>query len=257
MLSDYLAPDSVGPLLTGRFGRPYRYRTVCASTQELLDGSEPEGAVAVCEEQTAGRGRQGRGWTAPAGSSVLCSVLLRPPPGRRLPELSLVGGLAAADTVETALGRTASVKWPNDVLVDGRKVAGVLAEARGDCVVLGTGLNVNQRAQELPPRVDLPATSLRASDGVERPRGPLLATLLAALEQRYRRWLEAGGESLYADLAARDFLRGRRVTVGGAAGVAAGIDRKGRLLVDTAGRLQAVESGEVVIEGPRRSGGTV
>src|SRR5918992_897068 len=88
------SPAAVEPLLRGRFGRPYRYEPSCPSTQLLLDESLPEGAVAVCDEQTAGRGRLGRGWHAPRGTAVLCSTLLRPPPERRAAELSLVAGMA-------------------------------------------------------------------------------------------------------------------------------------------------------------------
>jgi BirA family biotin operon repressor/biotin-[acetyl-CoA-carboxylase] ligase len=139
-----LAPEAVEPLLKGRFGRPYLYRESVESTQALFDRSEPEGAVAVTEEQTAGRGRQGRVWEAPRGSSILCSVLLRPPPGPATPQLSLVGGLAAAEAVEGALELAAQIKWPNDVMVNRRKVAGVLAEALEGVVVLGIGINANQ-----------------------------------------------------------------------------------------------------------------
>src|SRR5207245_2850887 len=115
---DSLAPDAVEPLLSGRLGRPYAYSKGCESTQLALDRSAPEGAVAVCDEQTAGRGRLGRGWHAPAGMAVLCSVLLRPPAERRVAEVSLVAGVAAAEAVEDALGLAAQIKWPNDVMVD-------------------------------------------------------------------------------------------------------------------------------------------
>lgn len=245
MLSDSLAPPVVEPLLTGRFGRPYLYREVCTSTQTLLGADRPEGAAAVCEEQTGGRGRRGRAWLAPARSSILCSVLLRPPGGRRLPELSLVGGVAAASVVETMLGVPAGIKWPNDVLVDGAKVAGILAEAHDGAVVLGIGLNVNQTRGQLPGGLSPPAASLRTVDGRERERGPILARLLAELERRYGRWLDAGFEGVRAELASRDVLQGRPVRIDGVAGVAVGIGAEGRLLVEVAGVRRAFESGEV------------
>lgn len=243
-----LAPESVVPLLRGRFGRPYVYAEACDSTQRLLAAGQPEGAVAACEEQLAGRGRLGRTWEAPARSSILCSVLLRPSPRRAAAQLSLVGGLAVADTVERASGRTASIKWPNDVLLGGGKVAGVLAEARPDGVVLGLGVNVNQTRAELPPRPVLAAASLRAVDGIERDRAPILADLLAFLEQRYDDWATGGLAALHADLASRDALRGRRVRAGGHSGVALGIDLDGRLEVATAGGTITVTSGEVSVE---------
>ena len=207
----------------------------------LLGPEDPEGAVAVTDFQTGGRGRLGRTWTAPPGTALLCSVLLRPPPGSRIAQLSLVGGLAAAWAVEAALGRSAQLKWPNDVLVDGRKVAGVLAEARDGVVVLGVGLNVNQTAAELPEDARVPAASLRTLDGAERDRDELLAGLLERLEAAYDSWLAGGLTALHAELSSRDALAGRAVTVDGRSGRALGIDEEGRLVLDSG----PVESGEV------------
>jgi BirA family transcriptional regulator, biotin operon repressor / biotin---[acetyl-CoA-carboxylase] ligase len=243
-----LAPEVVEPLLGGGFGRPYVYRETCETTQALLVASQPEGAVAVCEEQTGGRGRQGRQWDAPRGSSVLCSTLLRPPPARRLPELALVAGVALANTVEAALSLSAQIKWPNDVLVNRKKVAGVLAEAHDGIVVVGIGVNVNQTRDELPADVHPPAASLRTTDGVERERAPVLARLLVELEGAYTRWLDGGLDALYVDLGSRDFLRQRVVTLNGATGIAVGIDRAGRLEIDVDGERRTVESGEVTYE---------
>ena len=235
------------PPLTGRFGRPYLYRERCESTQLLLRDA-PEGAVAVCDEQTAGRGRLGRRWEAPPGKALLCSVVLKPPRERRTPELSLVGGMAAADCVELALGLAAQIKWPNDVMVNRFKVAGVLADARNGEVVLGIGLNVNQARDELPSGTTHPPASLRTIDGRERDRAVLLVSLLERLEERYDEWLSGGIDALYGQLGARDFLRGRRVFLDGASGVAVGIDRAGRLELDVDGEHRVVESGEIEYE---------
>jgi BirA family transcriptional regulator, biotin operon repressor / biotin---[acetyl-CoA-carboxylase] ligase len=242
---DSLEPGVVVPLLAGRFGRPYRYEPSCESTQSLLDQTAAEGALALCDEQTSGRGRLGRAWQAPAGTSILCSIVLRPPPERRLPELSLVAGMAVADAVEQVLGLAAQIKWPNDVMVNRRKVAGVLAEARDGAVVIGVGVNVNQTRDQLPADASLPSASLRTIDGVERDRAPILATLLERVEAHYDAWCDAGLDVLYDFLGARDFLRGRRVTVDGADGYAVGIDRHGRLEIDTGSGRRAFESGEV------------
>jgi BirA family biotin operon repressor/biotin-[acetyl-CoA-carboxylase] ligase len=243
--ADSLAPGVVEPLLRGVFGRPYRYEPRVETTQALLAEDDPEGAVAACEEQTAGRGRLGRTWAAPFGTAVLVSVLLRPPADRRAQELSLVGGIATALTVENALGLASQIKWPNDVLVDRRKVAGLLAEARDGAVALGIGLNVNQRRDELPPDATPPAASLRTLDARERVRAPLLADLLERLEAAYGAWREGGLDALYVELGPRDFLRNRRVTVGEEGGIAIGIDRAGRLEVEIGGGRRFVESGEV------------
>jgi BirA family transcriptional regulator, biotin operon repressor / biotin---[acetyl-CoA-carboxylase] ligase len=205
--------------------------------------------VAVCEEQTAGRGRMGRRWEAPAGSSILVSVLLRPPADRRPAELMLVAGLAVAVVVERATALAAQLKWPNDVMLDRRKVAGGLAELKDAAVVLGIGLNVNQRPDELPRETKAPAGSLRSVTGREYERGPILVDLLLELELRYDAWREDGLEAVYEDLGARDFLRGRRVTVGDVEGTAQMIARDGRLAVATEAGPVLVESGEVDYRG--------
>ena len=214
----------------------------------MLDAAQPEGAVALCEEQTGGRGRMGRAWTAPAGSSILVSVLLRPPAERRAAELSLVAGVATAIAVEQATGLAAQVKWPNDVMLDRRKVAGILAELNDGAVVLGIGLNVTQSPDELPAETKVPAGSLRSVTGRVLERGPILSNLLLELEQRYDAWRGGGLDGIYEDLGARDFLRGRRVTVDGVDGVAEMINRKGLLEVSTGSGPLLVESGEVLYE---------
>jgi BirA family transcriptional regulator, biotin operon repressor / biotin---[acetyl-CoA-carboxylase] ligase len=245
---DSLAPDAVEPLLTGRLGRPYLYQESCESTQRLLDADLGEGATAVCDVQTKGRGRLGRTWQTPPGRAILCSVVLEPEEERNLAELSLVTGLAVAEAVERALGLAVQVKWPNDVMVNRRKVAGVLAEAENGHVVVGMGLNVNQTRGELPADTTVAPGSLLTTDGVHRDRAPLLADLLGILEHYYDGWCEGGLDAHYHSLGARDFLRGRRVYVDGREGVGIGIDRSGRLEVELAGERVALESGEVRYE---------
>ena len=194
-MSDSLAPEFVEPLLRGRFGHPYRYADSCPSTQRLLKADDVEGAVAVAEEQTEGRGRLGRSWQAPARTAVLVSVLLRPevdPP--RLPQLSLVAGRAVAEALAATTGITPTVKFPNDVLVDGKKVAGILAESSDGRVVLGIGVNVNQAADQLPAEAETPPTSLRLETGAEVDRARVLAAILAEVERAYDVWV-TGSES--------------------------------------------------------------
>jgi BirA family transcriptional regulator, biotin operon repressor / biotin---[acetyl-CoA-carboxylase] ligase len=191
-VSGTLSPDEVLPRLRGRFGRPYAYVERCESTQRLLDEDAPEGAVAATDEQTDGRGRLGRSWVAPAGSSVLVSIALRPAvPTPRLPELSFVAGKACAAAIAEVAAVDVAVKHPNDVLVRGRKIAGVLAEARDGRVVLGVGINVSQRTEDLPDRPDLPATSLLLETDREHDRAELLVALLEHLEREYDAWVAA------------------------------------------------------------------
>ena len=175
------------PRLRGRFGRPYVYTEVCPSTQRLLGPEHSEGAVAVAEEQTEGRGRLGRQWISPRGVSVLCSILLEPPvETNRFPELSLVAGQACAEAIAAVTGLEPAIKLPNDILLEGRKAAGILAEASGRRVVLGIGINVNVRPGELPEET---ATSLLAETGAEVDRIQVLVELLVALERRYDSWI--------------------------------------------------------------------
>jgi len=221
------------------------YARRCPSTQLALADDAPEGAVAVCELQTAGRGRLGRRWEAPEGTAIHCSAALRPPARRRVAELTLAAAVAAAEAIESVAGVSPLVKWPNDLLVDARKVAGILGDLRGGTVVLGIGINVNQTAEQLPTEARQPPASLRIVTGYEHERAPLLAALLMRLEQRYDNWLDHGLEALHHELERRDFLRGREIHVDGIAGRACGIDSLGRLELDVEGEPRAVESGEV------------
>jgi BirA family transcriptional regulator, biotin operon repressor / biotin---[acetyl-CoA-carboxylase] ligase len=191
-VSDLLSAEAVLPRLRGRFGRPYEHADSTPSTQLLLAPHAPEGALAVAEEQTAGRGRLGRRWLAPHGTSLLCSLQLRPEvPAERLPELTGVAARTVAETIAALTALEPTLKFPNDVLVGERKIAGVLAEGREERVVLGLGVNVNVPEDELPREVDRPATSLLVETGREADRAELLVELLERLERRYDAWVSA------------------------------------------------------------------
>ena len=249
-MTDTLSAEAVAPHLRGRFGKPYVYKAECESTQLLLLGSGlPEGAVSATDHQTGGRGRHGRRWVAPPGSSVLCSVMLHPPVERHLPELSLAAALAAAEAVEGATGLTAQVKWPNDVMLNRRKVAGILAELSEGTVVVGIGINVNQGRDELPLDAPTPPGSLRTLTGHPYARAELTGSLLFRLERIYDGWRHGGLADLYGEIGARDFLRGRRITVDSEPALALQILRDGRLEVATdRGEIRSLESGEVLYE---------
>lgn len=203
-----------------------------ARARLLAEASAPHGTIVSAGEQSAGRGRQGRTWSAPAGQALLFSVILRDPP-RLLP---LAAGVAVADEA----GPGARLKWPNDVLLDGRKVAGLLVEGRPQhgWSVLGIGVNVAVDLAELPAELRERAGSLgRGPDEIE----PTLARLLARLE----RWLVAPPRAVLEAVRGRDALFGRAVRWHAGHGEAAGIDDDGRLLVLTDGGQLALEAGEV------------
>jgi BirA family transcriptional regulator, biotin operon repressor / biotin---[acetyl-CoA-carboxylase] ligase len=196
--------------------------------RELAALGAPHGTLVTADEQTAGRGRQGREWTAPPRSAVLMSLVVR--------ELEEALPLAAAVAVCEALPVATMIKWPNDVWIDGEKVAGILAEGRpGEgWAVLGIGLNVSSH----PP--DLPATSLRAH-GEERSVEDVLGALVPELD----RWLRAPPADVLAAWRSRDALLGETVRWQDGSGTGAGIDESGALLVDTdAGRI-SLNAGEV------------
>lgn len=184
-MSSDLTPEALEPLLAGRLGRPYRFVAECVSTQRLLADDAAEGTTVATDHQTEGRGRLGRVWEDAPGRGLLFSVLLRPTLDMAVwPEMSLVAGEAVA----AALPVDARVSHPNDVMVGGRKIAGILPEATTGLVRLGIGVNLNQTAAELPEETVKPATSLRIETGREWDRAPLLATILRELEQRYDAW---------------------------------------------------------------------
>ena len=212
------------PLLEGRFGNPYLYREVCESTQELVRDL-PEGAVAATDNQTAGRGRRGRQWVSEPGTGVLFSLSLWPAtPAERLAPFSLV----LAEAVCEALDERAMVRWPNDVLVDGRKLAGVLPEVRGGQLIAGIGINADATAEQLPGDARVPPTSLRLlRGGPGRPRrraGRRAARDRAALRRlRAARVRRAGAQ--------RAVPGGGCGWSGGAEGIVDGVDGDGRLVV--------------------------
>jgi BirA family biotin operon repressor/biotin-[acetyl-CoA-carboxylase] ligase len=225
-----------------RFGRPHRHYRRCDSTnvraRELAAGDAPAGLIVTADEQTAGRGRQGRTWVAPPGKALLYSALLRPLEERHL-VLPLAVPIAVCEAVETLGGGPCAVKWPNDVWIDDRKCAGVLIEARpaDGWAVIGVGLNLSIERDEFPPELRETATSI----GVEDQGGAV-----AALNEQLGMWVEAEGEEVLRVFRERDALRGRKVAWEGGEGTAEGVDDRGNLLVRTAdGEVVALGAGEV------------
>jgi BirA family biotin operon repressor/biotin-[acetyl-CoA-carboxylase] ligase len=224
-------------------GTPRVHHQVTDSTnqraKELALAGVPHGALVTAHEQTAGRGRQGRTWVAPPGSAVLMSVVLREL-DERFPLLPLVAAVAVAEACESLAPVRCEIKWPNDVWIERRKVCGILVEGRPaeGWAVLGIGLNVEP--VEFPGELRDIATSLELPGGVPLALGAVLQALSG--------WLVTGVDEVLAAWRARDALRGHPVRWADGAGVAAGIDDSGSLLVETDAGLVTLAAGEVHLE---------
>jgi BirA family biotin operon repressor/biotin-[acetyl-CoA-carboxylase] ligase len=254
-----LLPEILRPLLRGTiFAEVHHfYKIGSTNTAAMAAAAEgaSEGSVFLAEEQTAGRGRGANSWQSPRSSGIYCSVIVRPalPPSEVL-VLSLAAGLAVRAAIEQVDSRVnIDLKWPNDVLIGGKKVCGILTEMNAEAtrvryIVVGVGINVNQPSF---PR-DLPATSLRLATGSEWSRVELAAALLKSLDREYRQLLE--GDDAQASILRRfaensSWVNGKAVRIeenGGAfEGTTEGLDPRGFLQVRTANGLQTVLSGTV------------
>ncbi len=258
------APDRLLPgeilhgLATRRFRGPVHSFLRLGSTndaaKELGRRGAPEGTLVVAEAQDAGRGRLGRTWASPAGVGLYASLLLRPPlPPEELPRLTLTTAVAAARAVERTAGVRPGIKWPNDLLLGGRKLAGILTELETEAerlgyVVVGLGLNVNTPG--FPPELADTATSLYLSTGRTHSRLALLRAFLEDLEGLYELFLARRFPEILAEWRARTVTLGRpaRVRQGDReiCGLAVGVDEDGALQLQTAGgQVMRVTSGEL------------
>lgn len=240
------------PGQVARLGLPLIWVGEVGSTNDLarlLAGAGcPEGTVVVADRQTRGRGRHGRVWASPKGG-LWCSVLLRPSARSPMGLLSLAVAVAVAETVEQFVPEPAGIRWPNDIEIAGRKVAGILIEATGAAVAVGVGINVSVELGAMPPDVAARAGSLHLIAGRPIERRAVLDALLARLADRYAAWA-ARGSTVIEAWGSRDLLRGKSVAVlhSGSAieGVAEGINQEGALLIRTAaGTIRQVVAGDV------------
>ena len=231
---------------------PVRYLPAVGSTNDVA-AALPHRSVVVAGQQTAGRGRRGHTWFSPPGAGLYVSIVLAPgtarvDPARATTILTLAAGVALVEGVEAATGVSAVLKWPNDLLVAGRKLAGILAEGHGETVVLGYGINV--LATAFPPELRDRVTSLESEIGRRVEPDLVLDETLAALSRRYDDLLDGRFDAIL------DAWRGRAPAASGArvawttldgahAGVTAGIDDQGALLVQVGDRTERVVSGEV------------
>jgi BirA family transcriptional regulator, biotin operon repressor / biotin---[acetyl-CoA-carboxylase] ligase len=224
-----------------------------ADVADAARAGAAEGLVIVAEHQRTGRGRAGRQWSSPPRAGLAVSVLLRPGvPAFRWGWLPLLAGVALAESVGRVTGVAASLKWPNDLMIDDRKCAGILAEAVPGAVVVGLGLNATLRAEELPTPE---ATSLALAGARTTDRAVLLVALLQRLAEWYERWRAAGGDAEASGLRS-SYLRscstiGRQVRVRlpdgtDLAGTAETVDPDGRLVLRTAERRHALAAGDVI-----------
>ena len=246
-------------LTTSFVGQALHHWEALPSTMDeawrLALAGAPDGTVVLADEQTAGRGRLKRSWWAPPGSSLLLSLLLRPGwPARRAQRLTMVCSLAVCEAISVVAGVEAQVKWPNDVLIEGQKVCGILTELdlAGEqlgTAVVGIGINVNLDFEGAPSLMS-PATSLMLAAGRTVSRLDLLVTLLDGIERRYVATRE--GQSYHHEWAERMATLGREVQVSGVTeawqGVAMDVDADGALLVRAKdGTIQRVLAGDVTL----------
>jgi BirA family biotin operon repressor/biotin-[acetyl-CoA-carboxylase] ligase len=258
-----IAPELITRSLQSRvIGRPLEVVAEIGSTNDAVMAAgragRSEGFAVLADRQTAGRGRRGRSWASPAGLGLYTSILLRPQPlSARVPLLTLVAGLGVAEAIEEIAGVTTQLKWPNDVLVEGRKIAGILAETasadeRVDHVVIGIGINVNHGPQDLPEGLFPAATSLSIATGKTLPRGELAAAVFNALDRWYHAFSDGRVEAILAAGRNRSAILGRPVEVFSDEeqwqGLAMDLDADGALLVqEDGGRLRRVIAGDVSI----------
>jgi len=256
--SEPLPPDFAEALARarprlGRLGSPLVFLAVAGSTNDVAAAIGTEGAVVVADEQTAGRGRRGRRWFSPAGSGLYASVVLTPSASRVDPEratavLTLAAGVGIAEGIEIATGLRTDLKWPNDLYVGRRKLAGILAEAEMPAVTLGYGINVSPMAY--PPELADRATSLETELGRAIDRGLVFAETLAGLASRYDDLLAGRVDAILDAWRARaPASMGSRVAwttnEGERRGITAGIDHRGALLVNSCGSLERIVAGEL------------
>ena len=243
--------------MSAAWGRPLVRLGVCTSTNEvarwLAAAGLPEGTAVIAHTQERGRGRQGRAWSSPPGG-LWCSFVLRPPVRTAWGRLSLASSVATAEAIEQIVGVRAAIRWPNDVVVGGRKVAGVLLEAAAAAVVAGIGINANVAADDLPEALRDRAGSLHELRGRAVPLEALFDALRSRLAHWYVVWrndTDGDAGTIIDAWSTRDATRGRHLEVQIGAdhvtGVAEGVDGSGALRVRTAdGALRTVVAGDIL-----------
>lgn len=244
----------------GTFGKKVTYKTSVKSTQEIAHSLAREGAVegsiVIADEQTGGRGRLGRAWQSPSGTGIWMSLILRPEiPLQKAPQLTLLIAVAASRAIEKVTGLEAAIKWPNDLLIKGKKVAGILTELQAEAdsihsVIVGIGMNVNQEKKHFSEEISEIATSLAIEGGKNYKRAEIAGAVLQEIENLYRSYLDKGFAVIKLLWEARAYSLGKRITArsvtGSITGYAKGITDEGVLLLeDDNGEIHSIYSADI------------
>jgi BirA family transcriptional regulator, biotin operon repressor / biotin---[acetyl-CoA-carboxylase] ligase len=249
----------------GVFGKKVVYEATVKSTQEIAHSRAREGAdegtIVIADEQTGGRGRMGRQWQSPSGTGIWMSLILRPKiPLQKSPQLTLLIAVAVSKAIEKVTGIEASIKWPNDLLINGKKVAGILTELQAEAdsihsVIVGIGINVNQGSEHFSEEISNIATSLAIEGGKTFKRAELVGAILSEVETLYMNYLESGFGMIKLLWEARAFSLGKRITArsvsGTITGYAKGITDEGVLVLeDDFGKIHSIYSADIEIPSP-------
>ncbi|BAB05404.1 biotin--[acetyl-CoA-carboxylase] ligase [Halalkalibacterium halodurans] len=262
-------PDQIKPhdiqvvLETERFGREITYLESTASTQtvalKLAQEGAKEGHIVLANEQTSGKGRMGRGWYSPPGSSISMSIIFRPQlPPQKAPQLTLLTAVAIVRAIKETTGLDSDIKWPNDLLIDGKKIVGILTEMQADqdsvhSVIQGIGINVNHQEEAFAEEIRKIATSLAIKKGEPIQRAPLIAAILKNIELFYDLYLQHGFSRIKPLWEAHAISIGKRIRArmlnDVKFGVAKGITDDGVLLLeDDDGKLHSIYSADIEID---------
>jgi len=248
---------------TERFGRNIHYQVTCASTQpiahQMAQAGAPDGSVVLCEEQTSGKGRLARAWSSAQGKGIWMSVIVRPDiPPTKAPQFTLVAAVAVTRAIEEVAGVRAEIKWPNDLLINGKKCTGILTELQTDidrvqAIILGIGVNVNQQQADFPEEIQSLATSIRMVNGQPVDRAKLVARILQHLEIYSDMYVKHGFAPLKILWESYSCTLGRRIKATmihqQIEGMALGITDEGILQVKTDdGQIHGIYSADIEIQ---------
>ncbi|MDA1475293.1 biotin--[acetyl-CoA-carboxylase] ligase [Bacillus changyiensis] len=248
-------------LKTEKMGQVIYFKDSVSSTQkiahELANNGSPEGTIIVADQQTEGRGRMARVWHSPAGNGIWMSLILRPTiPVQKTPQLTLLAAVAIVQAIEEQTGISPEIKWPNDILVNGKKTVGILTELQAEAdqvhsVITGIGINVNQVASDFPDDLKETATSLRLVSGKKIDRAALIQTILLTFEKRYQDYTRHGFQPIKLLWESYALTLNRQLTArtlnGTFHGKSLGIDDEGVLLLETSEGIKRIYSADIDI----------